>query len=73
MTLKSAAFFALIGMALLTVVLALDFIRGVGACFWSDCCERYVGIANSLAGKPECDRVSVRVPPKAALNVRERS
>src|ERR1019366_3225071 len=31
MTLKSAAFFALIGMALLTVVLALDFIRDVSA------------------------------------------
>jgi hypothetical protein len=31
MTLKSAAFFALIGMALLTVILALGFIRDVSA------------------------------------------
>jgi len=31
MTLKSAAFFALIGMALLTVLLALGFIRDVSA------------------------------------------
>jgi hypothetical protein len=31
MTLKSAAFFAVIGMALLTILLALDFIRDVSA------------------------------------------
>ena len=31
MTLKSAAFFAVIGMALLTILLAVDFIRDVSA------------------------------------------
>jgi hypothetical protein len=31
MTLKSAAFFALVGMALLTILLAVDFLRDVSA------------------------------------------
>jgi hypothetical protein len=70
MSLKNAAFFALIGMTLLTILLAVGFIRYVSAGFseWCDCCDGVGEVGNSFAGKPECDRVPVRLPQSAVLN-----
>ncbi len=60
---------ALVGMILLTVVLALGFIRDISAFdVWCDCCERHVGVADSFAGKPERDRVSVTCSTKRSLD-----
>jgi hypothetical protein len=68
MSLKSAALFALVGMILLTVVVALGFIRDISA-FTSGAIAANAMLVSLIhfAGKPECDRIPVRVPQSAVL------
>ena len=62
MTLKTAAFFAFIGMTLLTVMLAALFIRDVSSLLAGAVATISVlAAAHSFAGKSECGGVSVRV------------
>ena len=71
MTLKTAAFSALVGMILLTVVLAFGFIRDISA-FTAGAIAAMAmfGIAGSFAGKSEYDRIPVRVPQSAVVILR---
>jgi hypothetical protein len=72
MSLKNAAFFALIGMTLLTILLAVGFIRYVSAGFSElcDCCDGVGEVGNSFAGKPERGSLPVRILQSAVLNPR---
>jgi uncharacterized membrane protein YphA (DoxX/SURF4 family) len=67
MSLKSAAFFSLIGMVLLTVLLAVGFIRDVSALLAGAIAAVAFDITDSFAGKPESGGIPVRVPQRAGL------
>ena len=68
MTLKNAAFFAFIGMTLLTVVCALGFIGDTSALLAGAIADDGGEIANSFPSKPECCSLPLRLPQNAVLN-----